>query len=144
MWPPRPLDRCPKVMFSSGAGYKISTQGGSRLCSCQETDFSLFLVVRAKTACVVPETALSSCSGPFSRNVHYVETTQSSLSRPKPLKPRHRDEGVAVLTPLTHFLALLPEFGITPKLKTPGEPLDEESRVVEDLVRSCQGYIGKP
>src|SRR5262249_10585975 len=105
---------------------------------------SFFLVVGAGTARIVLETAASSCSQPFARRVHHVETTQSTLSRPKPLKPRHRDEGVAVLTPLTHFLALLPEFGITPKLKTPGEPLDEESRVVEDLVRSCQGYIGKP
>ena len=84
---------------------------------------SFFLVVGAGTARIVLETAASSCSQPFSRRVHHVETTQSTLSRPKPLKPRHRDEGVAVLTPLTHFLALLPEFGITPKLKTPGEPL---------------------
>src|SRR5215470_138682 len=73
-----------------------------------------------------------------------LDRSHSTLSRPKPLKPRHRDEGVRVLTPLTHFLPLLPEFGITPKLKTPAEPLHEESRVVEDLVRSRQGYIGKP
>jgi hypothetical protein len=78
-----------------------------------------------------------------SRNVQHVETTHSPLSRPKSFKPRYRDEGVRVLTPLTHFLALLPEIGITPKLKTPAEPLHEESRIVEDLVRSCQGYIGK-
>jgi len=94
----RLLDTCPKVMFSSAAGYKA------------ETDCPLFLVVRAGADVIVPEAGLSSCSQPFLLRADSPPTTVLCLS--KDLTDVEHVENVGGMTrPITSCARLGPIVG---------------------------------
>lgn len=66
------------------------------------------------------------------------------LNNSNSFKPRNRNEGIGVFTPGAQLLSVLPKLRMASGLQTTGKPLHEARQIVEDLIGSRDGYLGKP